>query len=147
MKFHIQLFISIMISGVVSSERKIHHSILKRHSGNSSSCPNSVFVAKHICSSFNNTNDINVFALHAHNLRMEKGWQVKTFTSVFLGNPTYSSSADSLYCVFTQKYPKYNCRNHGTNQTPDWRCYSPKVNSVIASHNKNTGHYDHKLDR
>lgn len=147
MKFQIQLLVSIMILGVVSSEHAILQNLSNRHNGTSSSCPNIVFVAKHVCSSCHHINDVNAFALQSHKTRMEKGWQVKTLTSVFLGNPTYSSSVNSRYCVFTQRYPKYNCRNHGTTDTPDWRCYSPKVNSVIAFHDKNTGHYDHNLDK
>lgn len=112
-----------------------------------SSCPKDAFETKHVCRTCraNNIADVNAFALQAHKARVGNRWQITKFTSVFVGNPAYNYK--SPYCVFTQRITKYNCRNHGDTYTPVWKCYSPPVNFVIASHKLSSGHYENKLDR
>lgn len=134
------------------SDQKIHHHISKRQVSsmlfpifNWSSCPNGAFVVKHICQSCRNFNDILAFATQAHWARLNNHWRLTDFTSVFIGNPGYYYS--NPYCVFRNRASKFNCRNHGTTFNPDWSCYSPEKNYVIASHDRTTGHYDHKLDQ
>ena len=103
-------------------------------------CPNRVFERKHICRNcrFNNLNDVVNFARAVEGIREENNWANTNLNSVFTGSPSYTQRGTR--CVFTRPIRKYNCYRRGGN----WSCFLDA--NRYATHDLNSGHYDHRQD-
>ncbi|KAL7020000.1 hypothetical protein ACKWTF_011337 [Chironomus riparius] len=103
-------------------------------------CPNRVFERKHVCRNcrFNNLNDVVNFARAVEGIRDENNWANTNLNSVFAGSPSYTPRGTR--CIFSRPIRKYNCYRRGGN----WSCFLDA--NRYATHDLNSGHYDHRQD-
>lgn len=112
----------------------------RNNNRNRPTCPHNVFERKHVCRNcrFNNLNDVVNFAIRVQGIREDNEWADTNLNSVFTGSPSYTQRGTR--CVFTRPVRKYNChRAQGT-----WNCFFD--NNRYATHDLNSGHYDHRQD-
>jgi hypothetical protein len=105
---------------------------------NRATCPNQIFVNKHVCTHCVTHADVSNFAAGVAAYRAANGYAYTTLNSVFTGTPSYRQLGTR--CQFTSSIGKYDCRLTAGN----WNCYFQR--HVIATHDLNTGHYFYQQD-
>lgn len=113
---------------------------VKRLPGKNFNCPNDQFLRKHVCRDCDHTAfSVERFASQVANMSNKGATVSITFNSVFVALAmTYHQHGAN--CVFNYPVSKFHCHLIGDH----WQCN--RVGYNIASHNKETGHYDAELD-
>lgn len=112
--------------------------MMLNNNNNRNICPNPVFISKHVCSQCRTNNDIVQFAVGVAAYRIAHGYAPTHLNSVFTGTPTYRQAGTR--CIFYTAVPKYDCFRAGVT----WNCVFQR--NVRATHDLNSGHYDHTQD-
>lgn len=107
----------------------------------SSSCPNTSFNMKHVCTrhSGDNVNSAAMFAIQVQNLRFYGQTSPTNINTVFIAQAPVCYQRSGNYCSFTVRQSKYDCVKRN-----NWSCVYR--GQVIATHDINTGHYFPNMD-